>query len=39
MHGYPAVQAWLQRVQPRYINDLEPYPANAQAGAGRSIYD
>ncbi len=38
---YGAVRAWLARVeaQPGFMNDLEPYPANAQAGAGRSIYD
>ena len=37
---FPAVAAWLTRVaaQPGFINDLEPYPANAQAGAGSSIY-
>jgi glutathione S-transferase len=37
----PAVQAWLRRVVERagYVNDLEPYPANARVGAGRSIYD
>jgi glutathione S-transferase len=37
---YPAVRAWLARVeeQPRYMNDLEPYPENARVGAGRSIY-
>jgi glutathione S-transferase len=37
----PAVHAWLRRVadQVGYINDLEPYPANARRGAGRSIYD
>jgi glutathione S-transferase len=37
----PAVQAWLRRIatQPLYMNDLESYPANARAGAGRSIYD
>jgi glutathione S-transferase len=36
----PAVQAWLRRIaaQPRYMNDLEPYPPNAAPGAGRSIY-
>jgi hypothetical protein len=34
------VSAWLQRVrsQPGYMNDLEPYPPNAVALAGRSIY-
>jgi glutathione S-transferase len=38
---YPAVTAWLRRVeaQPGFINDLEPYPANARPGAGRSTYD
>jgi glutathione S-transferase len=38
---YPAVAAWLDRLraQPRFVDDLEPYPDNARAGAGRSIYD
>jgi len=38
---YPALRAWLDRVeaQPRYMNDLEPYPENARPGAGRSVYD
>jgi glutathione S-transferase len=38
---WPAVQAWLRRVaeRPGYVNDLLPYPSNAHAGAGRSIYD
>ena len=33
--------AWLGRVrgQPGYVNDLEPYPANARPGTSRSIYD
>ena len=37
---FPAVEAWCERVaaQERYMNDLAPYPANAQLGAGRSIY-
>jgi glutathione S-transferase len=37
---YPAIQEWIERVEgtPGYMNDLEPYPPNAQAGAGRSIY-
>ena len=37
---FPAVQAWCARVaaQDDYVNDLEPYPANAMSGAGRSIY-
>jgi glutathione S-transferase len=36
----PAFRAWLERVagQPGYIEDLAPYPDNARAGAGRSIY-
>ena len=36
----PAVQEWFQRVseQPRYVNDLQPYPDNARPGRGRSMY-
>ena len=36
-----SVRAWADRVeaQPRFMNDLEPYPANARPGAGRSTYD
>ena len=39
--AYPAVCGWLRRVeeQPRFLNDLEPYPPNARPGAGRSTYD
>lgn len=38
--GFPAVRAWLTRIEsiPGFVNDLQPYPANARAGAGRSIY-
>jgi glutathione S-transferase len=38
---YPAVTAWLERVeaQPGFVNDLVPCPANSHAGASRSIYD
>jgi glutathione S-transferase len=38
---YPAVRAWIERVEglSGHINDLDPYPPNAQAGAGQSIYD
>jgi glutathione S-transferase len=38
---YASLRAWLSRVQaqPGYVNDLEPYPPNARAGASRSIYD
>jgi glutathione S-transferase len=38
--AYPNVRAWLARVeqQPRFIEDVEPYGANAAPGAGRSIY-
>ena len=38
---WSAVQAWLRRVagRPGYVNDLLPYPPNAHAGVGRSIYD
>ena len=41
MRPYANVGAWLERVrsQPRYMNDLEPYPPNAAPGAGRSLYD
>ena len=37
----PAVRAWVDRVAatPGLVNDLVPYPANARAGASRSIYD
>jgi hypothetical protein len=36
-----AVTAWVSRVetQPRFVNDLSPYPANAMPGISRSIYD
>ena len=36
---YPAVEAWLRRVEgtPRFMNDLEPYPESAGAG-GRSAH-
>ena len=39
LSDYPAVGAWLRRVeaQPGYVNDLEPYPATAGAG-GRSAH-
>ncbi len=38
---HPSIEAWIARVEatPRFVNDLEPYPANARAGAERSIYD
>jgi glutathione S-transferase len=41
MEPYAHVRAWLDRVrrQPRYTNDLEPYPPNSHVGASRSIYD
>jgi len=37
---YPSVDAWLRRVeaQPGFVNDLQPYPPNAAAGAGLSLY-
>ena len=37
---FPAVRAWLRRVeqQPRFVNDLAPYPENARPGVARSIY-
>jgi len=41
MDRFPAVRAWLERVQaqPGFVNDLEDFPANAKVGASRSIYD
>ncbi len=38
--AYPSFRAWLGRVEgtPGFMNDLEPYPANASVRAGRSIY-
>jgi glutathione S-transferase len=38
---FRALRSWLDRVerQPGYIEDVEPYPANAAPGAGRSMYD
>lgn len=38
---YPNVHEWFARVerQPGYMEDVEPYGANAAPGAGRSIYD
>ncbi|TMJ93953.1 MAG: glutathione S-transferase family protein, partial [Actinobacteria bacterium] len=41
LERFPAVSAWLRRVeeQPRFMNDLQPYPANAAPGAGSSMYD
>ena len=38
---FPAVTAWLRRVEatPGFANDLEPYPANAMAGAGERAAD
>jgi hypothetical protein len=41
MEPYAYVRDWFARVaeQPGYMNDVEPYGANAAPGAGRSIYD
>jgi glutathione S-transferase len=40
MSPFRALAAWLARVeaQPRYMNDLEPYPPNASVKAGLSVY-
>jgi len=37
---YPNLRAWFERVesQPGYMEDVEPYGANAAPGAGQSIY-
>jgi len=39
--SWPAVAAWAGRIRrlPGFIDDFEPYPANARPGASRSIYD
>jgi glutathione S-transferase len=41
LEPYPSFRAWLARVesQPGFMEDVEPYPANAGPGAGQSIYD
>lgn len=41
MEPYANVRAWFARVEerPGYMEDVEPYGANAAPGAGRSIYD
>jgi glutathione S-transferase len=41
LERYPAVGRWLGRVQalPGFVDDLVPYPENAQHGRGSSIYD
>jgi glutathione S-transferase len=41
MEQYANVRAWFERVeqQPGYMEDVEPYGANAAPGAGRSLYD
>jgi glutathione S-transferase len=41
MGPYESLRAWFERIEaePRYVEDVEPYGANAAPGAGRSIYD
>jgi glutathione S-transferase len=41
LEPYANVRAWFERVedQPGYVEDVEPYPANAAPGIGWSIYD
>jgi len=41
MGPYANMRAWFERVerQPGYVEDVEPYGANAAPGAGRSLYD
>jgi glutathione S-transferase len=41
LEAYASLGAWLERVaeQPGFIEDVEPYGANAAPGAGRSVYD
>jgi glutathione S-transferase len=40
MAPYANLRAWFERVeqQPGYVEDVEPYGANAAPGAGRSLY-
>jgi glutathione S-transferase len=37
---YPAVQAWIARVEatPGHVDDLQPIPPDTRLGVGRSIY-
>ena len=41
LEPYTHLRAWFKRVerQPGYMEDVEPYGANAAPGAGRSLYD
>jgi glutathione S-transferase len=41
LEPYANLRAWFERVeqQPGYMEDVEPYGANAAPGAGRSLYD
>jgi glutathione S-transferase len=40
VEAYPSFRQWLDLVeaQPRFMDDLEPYPPNASVLAGKSIY-
>jgi glutathione S-transferase len=40
LEPYASVRAWFARVeqQPGFVENVEPYPANAAPGAGSSIY-
>jgi glutathione S-transferase len=39
--AYTAFRSWLDRVgsQPGFVDDLQPYPPNASAKVGRSVYE
>ena len=41
MTPFPRLRAWLARVESQhgYIEDVEPYGANAAPGRGSSVYD
>jgi glutathione S-transferase len=41
LEPYPNVRAWFARVESQrgYMEDVDPYGANAAPGAGQSIYD
>jgi glutathione S-transferase len=40
LSGYPAVSAWIERVEatPGHVDDLAPIPPDTRFGMGRSIY-
>jgi glutathione S-transferase len=41
LSAFPRIEAWLDRVRtrPRHVADLAGFPANAQVGQSKSVYD